>query len=339
MIPGLSRLGMLRAQIESVRVDESRRGEKIGDLDPRGEVRYCFSISDKSLAVGGGVLEWGSHCVDLCQWAVNDCLPPVEYNPPANGELVARYENGVQLIYREKGWIPLGSCPVRFEGETGWVETADSGKMVLSSPSLLAGRTVAEIGGYPATFHVRDFLDCVKSRETPICGVDVGAGSVMVCHIGTIALRSGKKLKWDPAKEQIIDDIIKVCRTGKIGDGKIFVTAVEQLAGKAGLVLRYTTGGESRDRQRRKTLVEAMSRAVEWYHQRLLDDMAVLVDLEARRRIAGRCRLRCRFYRRRCRLHRHHLEGRRYRRRHELQEGRRPDRIRGSGSAHPQALA
>ena len=53
-----------------------------------------------------------------------------------------------------------------------------------------------------------------------------------------------------------------------------FVTAVEQLAGKAGLVLRYTTGGESRDRQRRKTLVEAMSRAVEWYHQRLLDDPA-----------------------------------------------------------------
>jgi len=30
---------------------------KIGDLDPRGEPSYCFSISDKSLAVGGGVLE------------------------------------------------------------------------------------------------------------------------------------------------------------------------------------------------------------------------------------------------------------------------------------------
>ena len=89
---------------------------------------------------GGGVLEWGSHCVDLCQWAVGDCPPPVDYDPPKDGQLVARYETGVELIFREKGWIPLGSCPVRFEGETGWVEAGDSGKLVLSSPELLAGR-------------------------------------------------------------------------------------------------------------------------------------------------------------------------------------------------------
>ncbi len=101
--------------------------------------------------VGGGVLEWGSHCVDLCQWAVGaDDTAPVEYNPPENARITARYENGVELVLREKGWIGLGSCPVRFEGETGWVEAGDSGKLVLSSPELLAGRKVAEIGGYPA---------------------------------------------------------------------------------------------------------------------------------------------------------------------------------------------
>ena len=72
---------------------------------------------------------------------------------------VARYANGVKLVMRNDGWLPLGSCPVRFEGDTGWVETGDSGKLVLSSPALLAGRKVAEIGGYPATFHVRDFLE------------------------------------------------------------------------------------------------------------------------------------------------------------------------------------
>ena len=70
--------------------------------------------------VGGGVLEWGSHCVDLCQWAADaDSTAPVEYNPPVNGELVARYADGVELIIRNEGWLPLGSCPVRFEGDDG----------------------------------------------------------------------------------------------------------------------------------------------------------------------------------------------------------------------------
>ena len=50
-----------------------------------------------------------------------------------------------------------------------------------------------------------------------------------------------------------------------------FAAAVEQLAARAGVTLRYTTGGEGRDRQKRKALLEAMEAAVEWYHQRLLN--------------------------------------------------------------------
>ncbi len=50
-----------------------------------------------------------------------------------------------------------------------------------------------------------------------------------------------------------------------------FVTAVEQLSAKVGLQLRYTSGGESKDRLRRKQLIEAMGKAVDWYHQRLLN--------------------------------------------------------------------
>jgi DNA primase len=49
-----------------------------------------------------------------------------------------------------------------------------------------------------------------------------------------------------------------------------FVGAVEQLAGKAGIQLTYTTGGQSKDRQHRKQLVEVMDSAVNWYHDRLL---------------------------------------------------------------------
>lgn len=166
-----------------------------------------FNFEKGGGLVGGGVLEWGSHCVDLCQWAVGDDLTaPVQYDAPSEGRLVARYENGVELVLRETGWIPLGSCPVRFEGETGWVETGDSGKLVLSSPELLAGRTVEEIDGYPATFHVRDFLDCVKSRSQPKGNADAACYAHIACHAANIALYLDRQVNFDLKTNEFIGD-------------------------------------------------------------------------------------------------------------------------------------
>ncbi len=152
------------------------------------------------------MLEWGSHCVDLCQWAVGDDKVPVEYNPPKDGQLVARYADGVELIFRETGWIPLGSCPVRFEGKTGWVEAGDSGKIVLSSPELLGGRKVAEIDGYPATFHVRDFLDCVKIAQ-PAQG-ECRRGLLGAYRLPRREHRAAldRKITYDPQKNEFVGD-------------------------------------------------------------------------------------------------------------------------------------
>jgi predicted dehydrogenase len=165
-----------------------------------------FNFEKGGGLVGGGVLEWGSHCVDLCQWAVGDKSYPVEYDAPNDGQVVARYADGVKLIFRETGWIPLGSCPVRFEGDTGWVEAGDSGKLVLSSPELIAGRDVAEIGGYPATFHVRDFLDCVKTRSQPKGNADAACNAHIACHAANIAIALNRTVKFDPVKHEFIND-------------------------------------------------------------------------------------------------------------------------------------
>ncbi|MFV2065696.1 MAG: Gfo/Idh/MocA family protein [Pirellulales bacterium] len=166
-----------------------------------------FNFEKGGGMVGGGVLEWGSHCVDLCQWAADsDDAAAVEYNPPVKGQLTARYANGVKLVLRNDGWLPLGSCPVRFEGDEGWVETGDSGKMVLSSPALLAGKKVAEIGGYPATFHIRDFLDCVKSRSKPLAHADVACYSHITCHAANIAIFLGRQVTYNPAAHEFVDD-------------------------------------------------------------------------------------------------------------------------------------
>jgi hypothetical protein len=144
--------------------------------------------------------------VDLCQWANNaDQTAPVEYEP-GPGQALARYANDVELVMRQDGWLPLGSCPVRFEGDSGWVETGDSGKLVLSSPELLAGRQVAEIGGYPATFHIREFLDCVKSRATPRANAGTACQAHIACHAANIALFLNRKIQYDPAKNEFVGD-------------------------------------------------------------------------------------------------------------------------------------
>ena len=155
---------------------------------------------------GGGCLEWGSHCVDQCQWANDaDKTVPVEYWPQ-DDQLHARYANGVKLVVRNEGWLPnIGSCPVRYEGETGWVETGDNGDLYTSSPELLAGKR-AKIGGYPANFHVRNFLDCVKSRALTRANADAACNTHIACNAGNIALFLDRKVAYDPKKNEFIGD-------------------------------------------------------------------------------------------------------------------------------------
>jgi len=166
----------------------------------------AFGFEKGGGMVGGGVLEWGSHCVDLCQWANDaDLLEPVEYNPPERDAATARYANGVTLVMRNGGWLPLGSCPVRFEGDTGWVETGDNGDMVASTPALLTGRG-AKVGGYPANNHIRDFLNCVKSRGKPRANADVACHTHIACHAAGIAIFLKRKVTYDPKTTMFVGD-------------------------------------------------------------------------------------------------------------------------------------
>jgi len=158
--------------------------------------------------VGGGVLEWGSHCVDMCQWANDaDDTVPIEYHPIGDdGRAGALYANGVKLVLRQDGWLPLGSCPVRFEGDAGWVETGDSGKFGVSSRALLASGVSAEHPGQPHVSHVRDFLNCVKSRGMPRVSADVACQSHIACHAVNIAIFLDRKLAYDPKKNEFLGD-------------------------------------------------------------------------------------------------------------------------------------
>ena len=165
----------------------------------------AFNFEKGGGLVGGGCLEWGSHCVDLCQWANNaDDTAPVEYEPK-DGQLHAQYANGVKLIMRNDGWLKMGSCPVRFEGETGWVETGDNADIAASTDALLVGRG-AKIAGYPADLHVRNFLDCVKTRGLTRANAGVACQAHIACHAANIALYLKRKVRFDPVKNEFIGD-------------------------------------------------------------------------------------------------------------------------------------
>jgi hypothetical protein len=60
--------------------------------------------------------------------------------------------------------------------------------------------------GNPRPAHVRNFLDCVKSRQQPVLNLEVGHHVSTVAHLGNIAYRTGRKVVWDPARECVVGD-------------------------------------------------------------------------------------------------------------------------------------
>ncbi len=168
---------------------------------------------------GARLLDWGAHTVDLCQWAngADDTLP-VEYEPtPTN--VTARYANGVKLVLDflktpfgdRPGWFNhLGTCPVRFVGSEGWVETGDSGEIEVH-PASLKGElkslsSKAPTVGLDVSAHARDFFDCVRSRGQTAANPKVMRHSHIACHAAALAWILKRKLTIDPATETFIDD-------------------------------------------------------------------------------------------------------------------------------------
>jgi len=156
---------------------------------------------------GGRLLDWGAHTLDICQWAnQSDDTMPVEYEAQG-GTVHATYASGVKLVLRPGGWMGLGTCPVRFEGEEGWVETGDSGQIAVEPRSLMAElAAVKRIAGTNPGNHGRNFLDCVKSRGRPAANADVMRHSHIACYAASFAWMLGRKVKLDPRTERFIGD-------------------------------------------------------------------------------------------------------------------------------------
>lgn len=167
---------------------------------------------------GARLLDWGAHTVDLCQWAnQSDGTMPIEYDP-SERNIVCRYENGVELIidFLEQPFgdrsphytTRLGTCPVRFVGELGSVETGDSGEIIAQPESLLSDVTeeTKRVKGLDVSAHARNFFDCMRSRKPTAANEIVMRKSHIACHAAALAWILKRKLTINPATETFVND-------------------------------------------------------------------------------------------------------------------------------------
>jgi predicted dehydrogenase len=177
----------------------------------RGEWRGYYDFDS-----GATLLDWGAHTLDLCQMALDaDGTTPLIYEVEPDGNTIhTQYANGVKLVMRQGGfsnegnWLGLGTCPVRFEGDEGWVETGDSGHVAVYPESLRKERQAftKSIAGTDPAGHTRNFFDCIKSRANPNCGPEQMRYSHIACHAAAIAWQLGRKMTFDPVTGEFAGD-------------------------------------------------------------------------------------------------------------------------------------
>jgi predicted dehydrogenase len=177
------------------------------ELSPRGVHTHFPNWRSYREYSGGGMTDWGAHHFDIAQWGLGmDESGPVEILPPDGKQikcLTYRYANGVVMYH---GGLQGYGFGVVFVGTKGKI-CVDRGKFK-AEPEQLGNEDLAsmEVKLYKSNNHYKDFVDCVRSRQRPICDVEIGCRSVTVCHLGNLAFWNKRPLKWDPAKEQFIGD-------------------------------------------------------------------------------------------------------------------------------------
>ena len=164
----------------------------------------------------GMITGWGSHHIDTAHWGMGtersgpvEIIGKAEYSKTGTWdvhgafEIEYTYANGVKLICKDNSKHKQG---VVFEGADGWVHvrrwTVDAFPKSLLNSKIGPG----EIRVYKSDDHKKNFIDCIRSRKKTVTPVEIGHRSGSACILGYLAMRSGRRLKWDPEREQFLND-------------------------------------------------------------------------------------------------------------------------------------
>ncbi|HEY3319368.1 MAG TPA: Gfo/Idh/MocA family oxidoreductase [Planctomycetota bacterium] len=156
---------------------------------------------------GWGSDNWGQHHYDICQWAVDgDTTGPTEIDFE-EGKLVYRYANKMNVYGCPVPGVKTDdSGPIGFIGSEGRIIV--NRERIYSEPAKILEQplTSKDLRLYKYESHADNFLDCVRSRKAPICPAETGHRAISILLLGGIAVKLGRKLTWDPVKEQFLND-------------------------------------------------------------------------------------------------------------------------------------
>ena len=170
---------------------------------------------------GGMLMDWIGHYCDIAHWGLDcDRSGPSEIEghgdfPPADAVFNTATKYRIELKYPQDvhmtiagGYPEIEEGP-KWIGTDGWVAVTGWG-LECSNKELTKGKNLPDdlrkIKLYESPGHVRNFLDSVKSRKPTVAPVETGHHSTIPGHLGLISMLTGRKIRWDVEKEEILGD-------------------------------------------------------------------------------------------------------------------------------------
>jgi len=181
----------------------------------RGTVHWDWRwIMDYS---GGQLTDWAGHHIDIAHWGLGyDHTGPAtiegkgEYptdgihDVPFKYQFTCMYETGVEFSVGSGHYHPMGAKWIGTDGR--WIHVSRRG-FSASDPKILKEKIgPGETQLYKTNGHMQNFLECVRTRELTVTPIETALRSISVGLLGEIAMLTGRKIKWNPKTEQIIDD-------------------------------------------------------------------------------------------------------------------------------------
>jgi hypothetical protein len=158
----------------------------------------------------GFIAGWGAHPLDIAHWGYPHIPVEIEgtgvipteglFNTVIDWQLKGVYESGVKFT------MSHGGDSTKFVGAEGWVQASRRGYST-SSPALKSLKLKPDDERLlQDSHHYRNFLKSCQTRKAPASDIDSAVQSDFISHLGDIAIRTGRKIKWDPKKETIVGD-------------------------------------------------------------------------------------------------------------------------------------